>query len=66
MMSKKDSSKNPSFENLDNYEYSLEVKELLNRKDVQDMLDTSDKVLKIMKISYYVVNYYLPMFIMNI
>ena len=65
-MSKKDSSKNPSFENLDNYEYSLEVKELLNRKDVQDMLDTSDKVLKIMKISYYVVNYYLPMFIMNI
>jgi len=62
---KKDSSKNPSFENLDNYEYSLEAKERLNREDVQDMLDAADKVMKIMKITYYVINYNPPMFIMK-
>jgi len=62
---KKDSSKNPSFENLDNYEYSLEAKEILNREDVQDMLDATDEVMKIMKITYYVVNYNPLMFIMK-
>lgn len=62
---KKDSSKNPSFENLNNYEYSLEAKEILNKEDVQDMLDAADKVMKIMKITYYVVNYNPPMFIIK-